>query len=188
MEPKPVPAAPPALAADVRVPWHASLRTRLMLWVGLLLALLLLAGFATAFFAARERVIADAEARTRYEAKQAADRLDATMRSARVSGEAMIELSNRVSLTRAELLEAMEAMLDANPATVGGLVALEPGVLADRAPLAITLASPRAACPTATCWPTVTTWPGASGTSARCGRHRRGGPNRISTRPPAGAT
>ncbi|MEF9977955.1 MAG: SpoIIE family protein phosphatase [Thermomonas sp.] len=136
MDPMPAPATPPAPAADVRVPWHASLRTRLMLWVGLLLALLLLAGFATAFFAARERVIADAEARTRYEARQAADRLDATMRSVRVSGEAMIELSNRVSLTRAELLEAMEAMLDANPATVGGLVALEPGVLADRAPLA----------------------------------------------------
>ncbi|GHB97964.1 IcfG protein [Thermomonas carbonis] len=131
-----MPAAPPASSADVRVPWHASLRTRLMLWVGLLLALLLLAGFATAFYAARERVIADAEARTRYEARQAADRLDATMRSVRVSGEAMIELSNRVTLTRAELLEAMEAMLDANPATVGGLVALEPGVLADRAPLA----------------------------------------------------
>jgi sigma-B regulation protein RsbU (phosphoserine phosphatase) len=136
MEPMPVPAAPHASSADVRVPWHASLRTRLMVWVGLLLALLLLAGFATAFFAARERVVADAEARTRYEARQAADRLDATMRSVRVSGEAMIELSNRVSLTRAELLEAMEAMLDANPATVGGLVALEPGVLADRAPLA----------------------------------------------------
>ena len=136
MEPMPVPAAPPASSADVRVPWHASLRTRLMLWVGLLLALLLLAGFATAFFAARERVVADAEARTRYEAQQAADRLDATMRSVRVSGEAMIELSNRVQLTRAELLEAMEAMLEANPATVGGLVALEPGVLADRAPLA----------------------------------------------------
>ena len=136
MEPMPVPAPSPASSADVRVPWHASLRTRLMVWVGLLLALLLLAGFATAFFAARERVVADAEARTRYEARQAADRLDATMRSVRVSGEAMIELSNRVSLTRAELLEAMEAILDANPAAVGGLVALEPGVLADRAPLA----------------------------------------------------
>ena len=136
MEPMPVPAAPHASTADVRVPWHASLRTRLMVWVGLLLALLLLAGFAAAFFAARERVVADAEARTRYEARQAADRLDATMRSVRVSGEAMIELSNRVTLTRAELLEAMEAMLDANPAAVGGLVALEPGVLADRAPLA----------------------------------------------------
>ena len=107
-----------------------------MLWVGLLLALLLLAGFATAFFAARERIVADAEARTRYEARQAADRLDATMRSVQVSGEALIELSNRVELTRTELLAAMEAMLEANPSTVGGLVALEPGVLADRAPLA----------------------------------------------------
>ena len=58
MEPVPLPAAPHASSADVRVPWHASLRTRLMVWVGLLLALLLLAGFATAFFAARERVVA----------------------------------------------------------------------------------------------------------------------------------
>ncbi len=136
MDATPALAAGPGPQADAGVPWHASLRTRLMLWVGLLLALLLLAGFATAFFAARERVVADAEARTRYEARQAADRLDATMRSVRVSGEAMIELSNRVDLTRAELLAAMEAMLDANPGTVGGLVALEPGVLADRAPLA----------------------------------------------------
>lgn len=136
MEPMPAADAPHASSADVRVPWHASLRTRLMLWVGLLLALLLLAGFAAAFFAARERVVADAEARTRYEARQAADRLEATMHAVRVSGEAMIQLSNRLTLTRAELLEAMEAMLEANPATVGGLVALEPGVLADRAPLA----------------------------------------------------
>ena len=132
--PMQAPSAPSPAA--VRVPWHASLRTRLMLWVGLLLALLLLAGFAAAFLAARERVVADAEARTRYEAQQAANRLDATMRSVRVSGEAMIELSNRVSLTRGELLAAMEAMLDANPSTVGGLVAVEPGVLADRAPMA----------------------------------------------------
>ena len=51
-------------------------------------------------------------------------------------GEAMIELSNRVDLTREELLAAMEAMLAANPSTVGGLVALQPDVLADRAPLA----------------------------------------------------
>ena len=86
--PMQAPSAPSPAA--VRVPWHASLRTRLMLWVGLLLALLLLAGFAAAFLAARERVVADAEARTRYEAQQAADRLDATMRSVRVSGEAVI--------------------------------------------------------------------------------------------------
>ena len=44
MDPMPMPAVPPASSADVRVPWHASLRTRLMAWVGLLLALLLLAG------------------------------------------------------------------------------------------------------------------------------------------------
>ena len=132
----PVVAAEPGSSTDAGVRWHASLRTRLMLWVGTLLALLLLAGFTTAFFAIRERTIADAEARTRYEARQAADRLDATMRSVQVSGEAMIELANRVELTRDEMLAAMEAMLDANPSTVGGLVALEPGVLADRAPLA----------------------------------------------------
>ena len=41
MDPMPMPAVPPASSADVRVPWHASLRTRLMVWVGLLLALLL---------------------------------------------------------------------------------------------------------------------------------------------------
>jgi sigma-B regulation protein RsbU (phosphoserine phosphatase) len=136
MDATPQVAAGPGPQADAGVPWHASLRTRLMLWVGMLLAMLLLAGFATAFYAARERVVADAEARTRYEARQAADRLDATMRSVQVSGEALIELSQRVELSRSDLLAAMEAMLEANPSTVGGLVALEPGVLADRAPLA----------------------------------------------------
>jgi len=136
MDATPEVAAGPGPQADAGVPWHASLRTRMMLWVGLLLAFLLLAGFAAAFYAARERIVADAEARTRYEARQAADRLDATMRSVQVSGEALIELSNRVELTRTELLAAMEAMLEANPSTVGGLVALEPGILADRAPLA----------------------------------------------------
>lgn len=136
MDQMPAPAVSPARSVEAGVPWHASLRTQLMLWIGVLLALLLLAGFVTAFFAARERIVADAEARTRYEARQAADRLHATMHTVQVSGEAMIELSNRVELTRAELLEAMEAMLEANPSAVGGLVALEPDVLADRAPLA----------------------------------------------------
>ncbi|MBK6416956.1 SpoIIE family protein phosphatase [Thermomonas sp.] len=136
MDATPVQAAEPGLQADAGVPWHASLRTRLMLWVGLLLALLLLAAIATAFYAARSRIVADAEARTRFEAQQAADRLDATMRSVRISGESLIDLGNRVELGREQLLAAMEAMLDANPGTVGGLVALEPGVLADRGRLA----------------------------------------------------
>ena len=135
MDATPAVAAGPRPQADAGVPWHASLRTRLMLWVGLLIALLLLAGFAAAFFAARERVVADAEARTRYEARQAADRLDATLRSVQVSGEAMVELGDRIDLDRGELLAAMEAMLEANPSAVGGLVAVEPGVLADRMPL-----------------------------------------------------
>ncbi|HWS77801.1 MAG TPA: SpoIIE family protein phosphatase, partial [Thermomonas sp.] len=136
MDATPALAEVPPSQADAGVPWHASLRTRLMLWVGLLLALLLLAGFATAFYAARERIVADAEARTRYEARQAADRLDATMRSVQISGEALIQLAHRVELDRTDLLAAMEAMLQANPSAVGGLVALEPGVLVDRAPLA----------------------------------------------------
>lgn len=134
MDATPVQAAEPGLQADAGVPWHASLRTRLMLWVGLLLALLLLAAIATAFYAARSRIVADAEARTRFEAQQAADRLDATMRSVRISGESLIDLGNRVELGREQLLAAMEKA--ANPGTVGGLVALEPGVLADRGRLA----------------------------------------------------
>ncbi len=118
------------------VPWLASLRTHLMLWIGALVALLLLVGFATAFYVTRSRIIADAEARTAADARQAADRLDAAMSSVRISAESLVALTHKIELTRGELLAAMAAMLEANPSAVGGLVAVEPGMLGEDTRLA----------------------------------------------------
>jgi hypothetical protein len=83
MDATPEVAAGPGQQADAGVPARQPAHAA-HLWVGLLLALLLLAGFATAFCGARA-IVADAEARARSNT-QAADRLDATMRSVQVSG------------------------------------------------------------------------------------------------------
>ncbi|GAB2651410.1 SpoIIE family protein phosphatase [Arenimonas aestuarii] len=121
---------------EVRVPWRQSLRTRLMLWFGLLVGLLLLLGFTVAYVAAQRQLVAEAEARTRFEARQASDRLQATLDSVRITVEGVAGLQQRLTLDRDEWIAAMEAMVAADVSAVGGLLALEPGVLPDGEALA----------------------------------------------------
>lgn len=117
------------------VPWQDSLRTRVMLWFGVLVGALLLLGFIVSFLIARQQIIASAQERTRYEAAQAANRLYASMASVRITGEGISGLFNSLALDREATVRLMEAMLDADASAVGGLIALEPGVLPDGAPM-----------------------------------------------------
>lgn len=120
---------------EVRVPWRHSLRTRLMLWFGALVGALLVLGFGVAYAVAQRSLVAEAEARTRFEARQASDRLLATMSSVRISAEGIAGLRQRLVLERDEWIQAMEAIVAADGTAVGGLLALEPGVLPDGEPL-----------------------------------------------------
>jgi sigma-B regulation protein RsbU (phosphoserine phosphatase) len=70
-------------------------------------------------------------ARTRFEARQASERLAAAMSSVRITGEGLVGLFNALGLQRDGLEQALNAMLEADASAVGGLVALEPGVLDD---------------------------------------------------------
>lgn len=137
---EPVPALPShaqaARADPPPVSWQDSLRTKLMLWFGLLVGGLLLIVFVVAFLIARQLIIASAQDRTRHEAAQTAARLRASMESVRITGTSMIGLFDNLALDRASTIAAMEALLDADASAVGGLIALEPGVLPDGAPLA----------------------------------------------------
>jgi sigma-B regulation protein RsbU (phosphoserine phosphatase) len=123
-------------AATHVVHWRHSLRTRLMGWFGALLALVLVAGFAVAYYVARQQLLAEAEDRTRFEARQAAERVAATMASVRITSDGVVGLFNRLGLQRNDLVGAMEALVAADGSAAGGLVALEPGVLVDGQPLA----------------------------------------------------
>lgn len=122
-------------SVEVRVPWRHSLRTRLMLWFGALVGSLLVLGFGVAYFAAQRSLVAEAESRTRFEARQASDRLLATMNSVRISAEGVAALRQRLELDRGQWIQAMEALVQADGTAVGGLLALEPGVLPDGAPM-----------------------------------------------------
>lgn len=121
---------------NVRVPWRDSLRTRLMLWFGALVGALLVLGFGVAYLAAQRSLVAEAEARTRFEARQASERLLAAMDSVRISAEGLAGLQQRLALDRGQWIQAMEAMVAADASAVGGLIALEPGALPDGEPLA----------------------------------------------------
>lgn len=132
------PTPPRLIARDAHPPvsWRDSLRTKLMLWFGVLVGVLLLIGFVVAFLIARQQIIAGAQDKTRYETAQTADRLLASMESVRITGAAMIGLFNSLALDREATIKAMEALLDADASAVGGLIALEPGVLRDGLPMA----------------------------------------------------
>ena len=128
---------PAAVAAGLApVTWRNSLRTKLMLWFGALVSVLLLIGFVLAFLLARYQIIANAQERTRYEAAQTADRLLASMESVRITGAGMIDLFNSLALDRESTIKTMEALLNADASAIGGLIALEPNVLRDGAPMA----------------------------------------------------
>lgn len=129
-------ARPASATAHLQVPWRHSLRTRLMAWFGTLLAGVLLGGFAVAYGFAQRQLVLDAEARTRFEARQAAERLEAAMESVRITADGVIGLFHRLGLQQAGLVGTMEALVAADGSAVGGLVAIEPGVLADGQPLA----------------------------------------------------
>lgn len=129
-------ARPATAAGSHQVHWRHSLRTRLMAWFGTLLAGVLLGGFGMAYFFAQRQVVLDAEARTRFEARQASERLEAAMASVRITADGVIALFHRLGLQQAGLVGTMEAMVAADGSAIGGLVAIEPGVLADGQPLA----------------------------------------------------
>nr|MBP6627633.1 PDC sensor domain-containing protein [Arenimonas sp.] len=118
------------------VHWRASLRTQLMLWFGALLAALILLGFAAAYFVAQRQLVLEGQARTRFEARQAVERLQAAMESVRITADGVAKLYPALGLERDGLVRALDAMLEADASAVGGLVAMEPGVLGDAEPMA----------------------------------------------------
>lgn len=116
-----------------KVPWQDSLRTRMMLWFGALVGVLLAIGFVAAFAIARQQIVNNAQARTRYEAAQVADRVRAAMASVRITGDGIIGLISNLDPDRDSTVRLLKTMLDADASAVGGLIALEPGVLPDGA-------------------------------------------------------
>ncbi len=169
------------------VHWRDSLRTRLMLWFGALVAGLLALGFGVSYFAAQRQLLAEAEVRTRFEARQASERLAAAMISVRITGDGLVGLFHRLGLEREGLVQALEAMVEADGNAVGGLVALEPGVLADGAPMAYYAGVEARGVADRDLTPTTTTTAARLGTSARWPRRGRGGRSPTSMRPRAGS-
>ena len=130
------PPAPAKDGAGRAVPWQDSLRTRMMLWFGTLVGALLALGFIVAFAIAQRQIVNNAQERTRYETTQASARVLASMTSVRITGDGIIKLFNSLNLDRDAAIRLLEGMLDADASAVGGLIALEPGVLPDGKPMA----------------------------------------------------
>lgn len=130
------PRVPAEDSAGKAVPWQDSLRTRMMLWFGVLVGVLLALGFIVAFAIAQRQIVSNAQERTRFEATQTADRVLASMASVRITGDGIVGLFNSLHPDRDATIRLLEAMLDADASAVGGLIALEPGVLPDGQPIA----------------------------------------------------
>jgi sigma-B regulation protein RsbU (phosphoserine phosphatase) len=107
-----------------------------MLWFGTLLAALILLGFAAAYYVAQRELATEGQARTRFESQQAGERLKAAMASVTVTANGLARLYASLGLEREGLIRALDSMLEAEASAVGGLVAMEPGVLGDGQPMA----------------------------------------------------
>ena len=122
--------------AHAAVPWQRSLRTRLVLWFGALslglIALILIA----AYWIGRQQLIDNAAQRVRFDAIRTADRFDAAARSLNLTAEGIAAMAMDTSMDRAGVIRMLQTLVDTDRRAIGGLVALQPGVLPDGQPLA----------------------------------------------------
>lgn len=108
------------------VAWRGSLRTRIALWSGaLVIVVLLLVTLATAWFA-RNLILDNAKRDTAATAQEAAQRLDTAMRTVTITTAGLSDLVANSNLDPAELTTTLRAMVKATPGASGALLILEP--------------------------------------------------------------
>lgn len=121
---------------QLTVPWHRSIRTKVMIWFGALSLSLLILVLIAAYLLGRQQLIGTAVERVRFDAVRSADQFNAAAKSLRVTGEGIIGLALDPSLDRDGVVRMLQTMVDNDASAIGGLVVLEPGILPDGKPMA----------------------------------------------------
>jgi len=126
----------PGQALQLTVPWYRSVRTKVTIWFGALSMSLLALVLIAAYVLGRQQLIETAVERVRFDAVRTADQFNAAAKSLRVTGEGIIGLALDPSLDRDGVVRMLQTMIDNDASAIGGLVALEPGILPDGKPMA----------------------------------------------------
>lgn len=118
------------------VSWYHSIRTQIAIWFGALSLSLLALVLIAAYLLGRQQLIETAVERVRFDAVRTADRFNATANALRVTGQGIVGLAVDPAMDRAGIVRMLQTMVDSGAGAIGGLVALEPGILPDGEPLA----------------------------------------------------
>lgn len=108
------------------VGWRHSLRTRIALWTGLVVLALLLLVVSASSLVARQLILRDATNDIRNEAREAARRVDDTLRMVTVSCAGMADTVVRADLSPEQMVSMLGAMVKATPGATGAMLAMEP--------------------------------------------------------------
>ncbi len=126
------PATAPATRKHARpssvraVGWRDSLRTRIALWTGMVVLALLVLVVSASSLVARQLVLRDATNDIRNEAREAARRVDDTLRMVTVSCAGMAGTVVRADLSPEQMVSMLGSMVKATPGATGAMLALEP--------------------------------------------------------------
>ena len=108
------------------VGWRDSLRTRIALWTGMVVLALLVLVVSASSLVARQLVLRDATNDIRNEARDAARRVDDTLRMVTVSCAGMAGTVVRADLSPEQMVSMLGSMVKATPGATGAMLALEP--------------------------------------------------------------
>lgn len=108
------------------VGWHDSLRTRIALWTGMVVAALLLLVVLASSLIARQLVLRDATNDIRNEAREAARRVDDTLRMVTVTCAGISGTVAHADLSPEQMVSMLGAMVKATPGATGAMLAVEP--------------------------------------------------------------
>ncbi|WP_045767031.1 SpoIIE family protein phosphatase [Xanthomonas albilineans] len=111
------------------VAWRHSLRTRLLLWVSLLQAALLLGLTLLFYLGARHVVVRNAREEVARLTQQTARSLEATLGSVQVSGRTLAAAAAGVGRQPFNLRSLLQATLQGDPDIAGTMLVIEPGTL-----------------------------------------------------------
>src|SRR5688500_7306317 len=111
------------------VPWHSSLRTRLVLLTSLCGVLLLLGVSLLIYFGARRVLVDQSRSEIRGLAEQTARGLEATMNSVAVSALTLVASVQGIGFDPKHLRALLHATTKGDPDIAGAMLILEPGAL-----------------------------------------------------------
>ncbi|RNF82801.1 HAMP domain-containing protein [Lysobacter psychrotolerans] len=123
-------AADPSPPAPVRhhVPWYHSLRTRLLLWLGLACVVVLLGGTGMVYQSTRALLLEQTREELRSLAAQTAMSLNAMLTSVETSAATLAANALSVDPSRSNLEALLRSTVDGDGDVVGAMLIIEPGV------------------------------------------------------------